>query len=147
MTITAFHRQYDFLSNFHPSPILWNGLNYATVEHAFQAAKATDETDHEVIRVAGGPAMAKRLGRRVTRRDDWDTVKFDIMLELLRLKFAAGTKLARQLVSTYPHELIEGNTWNDTIWGVCNGRGENHLGRLLMQVRSELIYANWKPGQ
>ena len=56
------------------------------------------------------------------------------MLEGLCLK-VADEQLADWLLETGDEELVEGNTWSDTTWGVCNGVGENKLGRLLMIVR------------
>jgi hypothetical protein len=63
-------------------------------------------------------------------------VKLDVMLGLLRRKFTQ-LDLRRQLLATGDAELIEDNDWGDHFWGVCMGVGENHLGKLLMQVRGE----------
>lgn len=126
-----------FCSNFHPSPITFDGVRFATVEHAFQAAKTLDSCERAHIAAAPSPGRAKRLGRRVQLRPDWDSIRCDVMFELLRLKFA-NPHLARLLLSTGDVELVEHNTWNDRFWGVCGGAGSNHLGRLLMQVRAEL---------
>jgi hypothetical protein len=57
---------------------------------------------------------------------------------LLMQKFTRHPQLARELVGTGDAELVEGNTWGDEFWGVCNGRGSNQLGRLLMEVRALL---------
>ena len=135
--IYAFHGPFRFLSNFYPFPILWEGVQWPSTEYAYQAAKTIDPACRESIRRASTPGDAKRLGGKVPIREDWERIKLDVMLELLFLKFA-GTELEPPLLDTYPHTLIEGNTWNDTFWGICRGRGENHLGRLLMQVRQEL---------
>jgi predicted NAD-dependent protein-ADP-ribosyltransferase YbiA (DUF1768 family) len=71
-------------------------------------------------------------------RPDWDDTKINTMLTLLRQKFALGSELAKKLLDTGNRDLVEGNTWGDTFWGVCKGQGENMLGKLLMQVRAEL---------
>lgn len=92
----------------------------------------------ETIASANTPAEAKRLARKAVLRHDWSDVKLSIMEELLRLKFARGSDLAQQLLNTGDQELVEVNWWNDTFWGVCNGRGANHLGKLLMKIREEL---------
>jgi hypothetical protein len=79
-------------------------------------------------------------GRTVMLRPHWDTIRIGIMRDLLHKKFAPGSSLARELLATADRELIEGNTRNDRFWGVClrTRVGENHLGRLLMEIRSEL---------
>lgn len=86
----------------------------------------------------GTPAAAKRMGRKVVMRPDWDTVKFDIMLDLVRRKFLGHPDLREMLLATGDEQLIEGNYWGDRVWGVCDGTGENWLGRHLMTVRQEL---------
>jgi ribA/ribD-fused uncharacterized protein len=134
-SIDRFAGEYAFLSNFHPSPIKVDGLLFPTVEHAFQAAKTRHPGHIEAIRSVTTPGRAKRLGRQVPLRPDWEHVKIDVMEALLRKKFRPGTALREQLEATSPAELIEGNTWGDTFWGVCRGKGQNHLGELLMKIR------------
>ena len=138
MRIASFSGDYSFLSNFHPSPVLMDGQQYPIVEHAFQAAKTTSVAERQVIQMIRSPGQAKRQGRKVTLRDGWELIKLNVMLQLLRRKFDFDSVLAHKLLATGDKELIEGNTWNDTYWGVCGGKGENHLGKLLMQVRKEL---------
>ena len=136
--IESFSGAHAFLSNFHPSPIIYSGTAFATAEHAFQASKTGNSTQREQIRNAKTPGEAKRLGKKVTLRPDWDSIRIKIMGEILRKKFAPGADLARQLSTTDDAELIEGNTWNDRFWGVCKGEGKNNLGKILMQIRAEL---------
>ena len=81
--------------------------------------------------------LAKKMGRSVSLRPDWEDIKDDIMLEGLYRKFA-DDELADWLVDTGDEELVEGNWWGDRYWGVCNGVGQNKLGKLLMKVRSEI---------
>lgn len=135
--IDCFDKEYAFLSNFYPSPITDGNLIFPTVEHYFQAAKTTNMEEYEAIAAAGTPGQAKRLGRKVTLRPDWEEVKDQVMLEALRKKFSIPT-LREQLLATENKYLIEGNTWGDKYWGVCEGEGLNHLGTLLMRVREEL---------
>lgn len=97
----------------------------------------TNDIDRRIIQYTRLAADAKRLAHKFNRREDWEQVKDDIMLELLRIKFNQEP-LKVLLLSTKEAELIEGNTWGDVYWGVCNGIGQNKLGKLLMQVRSEL---------
>ena len=133
--ITSFDGDYRFLSNFAASEVVLDGLKYPTVEHAYQAAKTMSLASRLVIRAAGTAGMAKSLGRRVAIRDGWDNVKIDVMRDLLRQKFERKV-YQDALFATGEAELIEGNTWGDTFWGVCRGLGENHLGKLLMDIRS-----------
>lgn len=134
--ISRFSGRWRLLSNFHPSPVQFDGHTYPTVEHAYQAAKTTDEQWRTRIRQTNSPGQAKRVGRKAPLRPGWDQLKVDVMLELLRKKFAGGL-LRQQLEQTGDATLVEGNTWGDTFWGVCDGVGRNMLGRLLMQVRTE----------
>lgn len=136
--IEKFSKIHAFLSNFYPSPIIWEGHEYATVEHAYQAAKTLNLEEKEDIRLAPTAAIAKRLGRQAKVRSNWDTVKVGVMRELLARKFAVGSVLSSLLLDTKDEELKEGNWWGDTFWGVCNGKGENWLGKLLMERRAIL---------
>ena len=135
--VRGFDGEYRFLSNFSPSEVTLDGETYPTVEHAFQAAKTFDLEEREQVRRAPTPAAAKKLGRRVTLRRDWQTVKIGIMKDLVREKFQKP-ELAEKLLATGDDVLIEENWWNDQFWGVSKGRGKNHLGRILMEVRTEL---------
>lgn len=135
--IEKFRDEYAFLSNFFPSTIRYNGKTWKTVEHAYAAAKTFDENQQEMIRNTTNVAQAKRLGRSVTLRKDWDDVKLSIMEELLVLKFS-NPLLRPMLLATGDAELIEGNNWNDYFWGVCRGKGQNHLGKLLMKIRNNI---------
>lgn len=137
--IESFRGTYFFLSNFFPHPVDFDNDTYPSVEHAYHAAKTTDVRQRKKIRLAAGAAHAKKLGKSVTLRDDWNDMRIAVMTSLLRQKFRYGTKLATQLINTVPRELIERNTWGDRFWGVCNGRGKNHLGVLLMARRTKLI--------
>ena len=136
MRIGEFSGQYRFLSNFWPCVVTFDGAVYSSVEHAYQAAKTSDVGQREGIRNAVKAGDAKRLGRRVNMRADWDKVKQSVMLDLVRQKFQEPA-LRHQLKETGDAELVEGNWWGDTYWGVCRGKGENHLGKILMQVRGE----------
>jgi ribA/ribD-fused uncharacterized protein len=135
--IRSFSGRYAFLSNFAPSPLEYEGIKYPTVEHAFQAAKTLDNGQRLTIASARTPGIAKRAGRRLKLRDDWDVIRIGVMFHLLLLKFAVAP-LSDQLLKTGDAHLVEGNTWGDRFWGVCGGKGENHLGALLMQVRDGL---------
>ncbi len=135
--IISFDGDYEFLSNFYPSPILHVGLHYPTVEHAFQAYKTLDPELRSRICACLSPGYAKQAGRRLALRPDWEAVKYVAMEWFLRQKFG-NHMLAELLVATGAARLIEGNTWGDRIWGQVNGEGENHLGEMLMKIRSEI---------
>jgi len=128
---------YAFLSNFHPSTIWVEGKSYPTVEHAYQAHKTLNEESRELIRKAKDPAIAKKLGRGVEMRSDWDSVKEGLMRDFIRKKFESPF-LADLLLKTGDAELVHNNSWNDRVWGVCRGAGANLLGKILMEVRQEL---------
>ena len=135
--IDSFTNDNWFLSNFSPAEVEYEGVNYPTTEHAFQAAKTLDKDERKEFLKNKDPGHAKKLGRKVQIRSDWIDIRKYIMLDLLRQKFA-NDPLKTQLLDTGDIELIEGNWWGDTYWGVCKGIGENMLGKLLMKVRDEL---------
>ena len=136
--IDSFQGEYRFLSNFWPAQVVFEGITYPTAEHAYQAAKSLDAAERQRIAAAPTPAEAKRAGRALQQRDDWESAKFDVMERVVRDKFTRNPELRRQLLATGDAELIEGNTWGDRVWGVYHGEGENRLGRILMRVRAEL---------
>lgn len=140
--INSFSGANEFLSNFYPCEIFYLDQMFKTTEAAFQAAKTTDHQQRLAIADADTPGQAKRLGRRVDLRPDWEEIKVQVMLDILRLKFTKGSELARRLDDTGNAILVEGTTWHDQYWGVCKcdthkGHGRNMLGQLLMKVREE----------
>lgn len=128
---------YHFLSNFYVSTFYIEGKPYSSVEHAFQAHKATDPTTRELIRKASTPWEAKRLARSLPPREDWDSVKLDLMRSFLKLKFE-NPFLRPLLIETKDAELVFRNKWSDTYFGVCRDVGQNWLGKLLMELREEI---------
>ena len=137
--IDTFRGDYYFLSNFYTAPVTYNGLTYQNNEAAFQAQKTLDPAEQEAF--TNMPAnIAKRRGRQVKLRRDWEKVKDGIMEEIVRAKFTQNPDLKEKLLATGDTLLIEGNRWNDRYWGVDlrSGNGENHLGQILMKIRKEL---------
>lgn len=138
--VTSFRGAWEVLSNFYPSPVKLGDVQYPTVENAFQAAKTLNHEERKVFETCA-PNMAKRYGRKVQLRPDWEEVKEAIMLKLLMQKFASGTDNFAKLLSTGDGLIVEGNTWHDNIWGDCqcsrctNRPGKNKLGKLLMAIR------------
>ena len=133
--ITSFRGDHFFLSNFYPCKIVYRGREYKTAEHAFQAQKCVTKDDIIEIQEANNPQMAKRIGKKVKLREDWEDVKVSIMTEVVSQKFLQHPHLIEMLLQTGDEELIEGNTWRDYFWGVCKGKGKNNLGKILMKVR------------
>ena len=137
--ITSFRGQNAFLSNFYMIPITWSGEEYPSLEHAYQAIKVEGEEERERIRTARTPGEAKRIARTCLVNSSWHEVKRSIMHQLVFHKFNSHKYLKERLLATGNAELIEENNWNDTYWGVCNGVGENELGKILMAVRAGLM--------
>ncbi len=136
--VNEFTGHYHFLSNFYPVEITYKGNTFTTVEAAFQAQKCfCPEAKAAFENVA--PGVAKKMGRAVEMRKDWDLVKDDYMYELVKLKFSVPY-LRDTLVRTSGLRLVEGNRWGDKYWGVdiASGEGQNRLGEILMRVRDEL---------
>ena len=135
--IDSFRNKYYFLSNFYEVPVKYDGIIYQNNEAAFQAAKVL--TIEERMQFANlNPSEAKKLGRKVTLRKDWEDIKMQVMKDIVMAKFTQNEDLYEKLLATGDTYLEEGNTWGDKIWGTVNGQGANHLGRILMEVREEL---------
>lgn len=133
--INLFRDEYFFLSNFYPVEIKLDGIVYPNAETVFQAQKTLDVEERRKFSMLKNPVQAKRLGREVKLRDDWEEVKLDIMTEIVSQKFLQHPHLIEMLLQTGDEELVEGNKWGDRFWGVCKGKGENHLGKILMKIR------------
>lgn len=88
------------------------------------------------------PTQAKRIGRRIELRSDWEDIKIKVMYLVVREKFKQNEELQTLLLDTGDTYLEEGNNWNDRTWGVVNGIGTNYLGKILMKVRYELRLKN-----
>lgn len=138
--ISEFRDENAFLSNFFPCKVFYNGLMYENSEAAYQAQKCP-ERSWEFTSL--GPSQAKKLGRKVRVRDDWNLVKVKVMYEVVTCKFFQNPELADLLKDTGEVKLEEGNYWGDTFWGVCKGEGQNRLGRILMRVRGMLRNYNF----
>lgn len=136
--IESFSGNYRWLSNFWLAEVTLDGIVYPSVEHAYQAAKTTDSAQRSTIRDCTTAGEAKHCGRRVTVRPNWNAMKLTYMEDFVRQKFTQHAYLKQNLLATGNAPLVEGNNWGDTFWGVCKGRGQNHLGRILMKIREEL---------
>lgn len=136
--INEFKGKYRFLSNFYKTTVEFEGKKYPSSENAFQAAKSLDDKVRDKFTTIE-PNEAKKLGREIELRPDWEQVKIGIMYDILKAKFS-DPKMCQMLLSTENCYLIEGNDWGDTFWGynIKKGFGFNHLGRLLMKLRLEI---------
>jgi ribA/ribD-fused uncharacterized protein len=131
---------YRFLSNFEfcPNGVEFEGLTYMSSEAAYQSAKIAVVQDRKPFTLLHGKE-SKQAGRRIEEiRPDWNDVKVDVMHRVLTSKFTRNIGLKNMLIDTGDKYIAEDNYWGDVFWGICNGEGENMLGKLLMQVREEL---------
>ena len=142
--IDSFRGEYRWLSNFYLADVVYEGRTYMSAEHAFQAAKTLRPSQRRLIATSATPGRAKRLGRQVSLRRDWEDVKIGVMAEVLLDKFTRHENLRAALLATGDQELIEGNHWHDNFFGSCwcdaceSIEGENWLGKTLMALREEL---------
>lgn len=131
-----FRGDYDFLSNMYHSPIKVNGLVFTCAEAAFQSFKTLDKEERKKFQNIPG-TKAKKLGKKVALRPDWNEIKIEVMHCVVKTKFKQNPELIPRL-KAIPGEIVEDNTWNDTFWGRCNGIGKNTLGQILMYLRRTL---------
>ena len=140
--VKGFFGKYRPLSNYDLTPFkleyMGKTVNFKSGEHAFHYFKTLDPIWQEKILEAETPSEAKVLGRKCLMREDWDEVKVQIIENMVYLKFSQNKNLKDLLLSTGEKYLEETNDWNDKFWGVCNGVGENNLGKCLMRVREQL---------
>lgn len=134
-----------FLSNFYFVPVEYEGITFPSVEHAYQASKTTQVADRQFAACIKKPGEVKRWGKTVPLRHNFDAIKYQIMWELCYKKFTANQKMTKLLLSTGNAKLVEGNWWGDTYWGVCNDKGENNLGKILMDIREFLHTFQLRP--
>jgi ribA/ribD-fused uncharacterized protein len=139
---------YGCFSNFYNCPITYDGITYHSTEAAFQSLKCKDYEDRKEFSELT-PNQSKKYGRKVDLREDWEDVKYDLMVDVLKSKFTQHPDIGEILKSTNDEEIIEDTTaWHDNIWGDCqcprckNKEGRNLLGKALMEVRDNLKMNN-----
>jgi ribA/ribD-fused uncharacterized protein len=140
--IYGFFGDYRFLSNFHACPkgVLYKDIIYPSSEHAYMSAKSHDISYKQMVLNCGRAENAKKIGRSVKLRDDWESVKLDVMYEVVSRKFSRDSDLMAQLLNTGDKNLVEMNWWGDRFWGVdANKNGENNLGKILVSVRNDFF--------
>ena len=144
-SIDEFTNGNRFLSNFYRSPIHHQGINYPTAEHLYQALKTTERSMRKKISSLNTPGKAKRMGKTITLRKDWEGIKIIAMRWVIGLKFDQNLELQQLLLATEGSILVEGNYWHDNFWGNCKCPkckqidGKNNLGKILMRKRFQLL--------
>ena len=136
--ITHFRGEYAFLSNFQDCEVYLDGMKFPSVENAYQAAKAPDIENRRKFQTMSA-IEAKNYSKYITNIPiDWNEKRLALMENLVFQKFNNNERLKELLLNTGNRQIIEGNYWHDTFWGICNGVGENNLGKIIMKVRDEL---------
>ena len=143
--VDSFRGRYEYLSNFYPCEIEVDGLVFGSVEAAFQAAKCCDPAQKSGF-VGLSAKEARKKGRSVAMRSDWESSKLYVMRSLVLQKFMRHRELREMLLATGDALLVEMNRWHDNYWGRCScprcqaeeHRNNNNLGRLLMKTRTKL---------
>ena len=147
----ANEKPYGAFSNLFRCEVEFEGRIYATAEHAYQAGKAAKPAVREWILQAPTPALAAMAAHGLYTWDivpNWASIKVDRMRAVLRAKFSQHEDLRQLLLDTGSRRLIEAGTTNNAVnrfWGEVNGKGENTLGKLLMELREELRKAKKTP--
>lgn len=144
LLIDYFRGKYGFLSNMHSCKVWYKGITYPSAEHAFVASKIEFDGKlssilHKIkVSKIANPGEAKKYGKTIVLAPGWDENKIEIMRDIVLAKFTQNHDLEKKLLATGNAELVEGNTWWDRFWGVCQGEGQNQLGKILMEVRTFL---------
>lgn len=144
MIIDSFTGEYHFLSNFYPCQITIEiqdeKLTFSSAEHAYQASKCVSMDEILLFTASNLTAgQAKRFGRKVKIRTDWNSIKLSVMTDIVWQKFSdKNPNLVDKLLDTGHATLVEGNWWGDTFWGICDDIGSNHLGQILMNRRNQI---------
>ena len=133
--IKGFFGEYRWLSNFHSTPVFFEGILYPSTENAYQAAKCAALSEKQQF-ITCSPSDAKKLSKTVLIRENWDSFKYDVMSAIVFDKFYRDYDLRIKLLDTENKYLEETNHWGDTYWGVCNERGQNKLGKIIMGIRT-----------
>lgn len=140
--INNFHSDptHAFLSNMAllDEPIVYEDIEYKSVENFYQAMKTTDQS-LRISQIDLTPHESKKWGRRLPLRANWESIKRQVMWYALTQKFSQP-RFAALMCALGDAVLVEGNYWHDTYWGVCKGVGENHLGKMLTEIKHKLLY-------
>ena len=136
--IYGFKNEYRWLSNFYKlqEPIDLYGCVFYYTENLYQVFKC-NKADDFILMASLTPGEAKRFGKRVELNPDFEANKLSIMKQILDIKFRQEY-FKRRLLATGNCLIFEENSWKDFFWGCQNGIGENHLGKIIMEIREEL---------
>lgn len=141
--IKSFSGEHRFLSNFWPSEFNLYDVRWPCAENCYQWMKFDKDPELLDQFLQASPGRSKRLSRELEKdiRKDWLNVRVDVMTKIQYEKYTQNPHLAHMLVETGSVSIVEGNTWNDTFWGVnlSTGKGKNMLGKILMDLRNELL--------
>lgn len=139
--IDNFNGAFDFLNNEYPSTVYYEGRFYPSVFHAFQAARS--DKDHERAKISLAESMQElfELAIEIDDPEDWFAKRLIVMERCVRDKFRRNRDLARRLRKTGNRDLI--NSYSEAsesncFWGIVNGKGSNHLGSILTNVRLDI---------
>lgn len=130
-----FRNEYWFLSNMYPCKIRVNGLEFKCAEACFQSFKTTDTELRAKFQHLNG-FEAKKLGKKIKLRPDWNDIRLEVMRRVVYAKFHQNPELQKLLADVQGWCIVEDNTWHDTFWGKCDGVGENWLGCILTAIRT-----------
>lgn len=136
--ILGFFEEYRWLSNYESCKIKLGDYTFNSSEAAYMAEKTDNPEQKAHLASLATGSEAKKYGQKVDLKPDWDKIKVGAMSKILLAKFEQNPPLAEKLVATGEKYLEETNWWHDTFWGVCEGVGNNSLGKLLMMVRRQL---------
>ena len=139
--IFFYEQEFYPFSNFSSFKLHWKGYDWMTSEHAYHSEKFEDAGVLEKLKStrSAHEAMELAYANKDTCRSDWNNVKLKIMKDILRAKVEQHPYIKKKLLDSGDKKLIE-NSWRDAYWGWGDhGDGENHLGRLWMEVRGEML--------
>lgn len=142
LMVKGFFGSYRWLSNFELTRVTYEGVDYPSVENAYQASKLwpADRTTFMTMTPGQSKVMWKQFQPRHANAESWDAEKFDIMAQLVTSKFLGNESLKKNLLATGEKYLEETNYWKDSYWGVDVVKGgKNKLGLILMNVRAYLV--------
>ena len=130
-----FRDDYAFLSNMYPAEIRYEDMKFTCAEALYQAFKCKNKEEMKRFCTWNG-RKAKRKGRIILLRDDWEDVKLSVMKLVVSLKFSQHPDLMDKL-KQIDDDIVEDNDWGDIFWGICNCEGQNNLGKILMELRDK----------
>lgn len=139
VVLRGFFGRNAWLGNSYPAAFRIDGLTWKSVDHYVFAKRAIKESDRDAVREAETPIKARTVSKTMRWRPDWKEADVENVKAAVEAKFFQNVELGRKLIYTRDIELVHENRWGDKLWGVCEGEGENLLGKLLMEIREKLM--------